>query len=81
MREFDAEALRFELTSETLCHHVDHLNNFRLRQFVEHDCLVDAVQELGAEVRLECVVDFVLHAGVRHGFITLGESHVALAQI
>jgi hypothetical protein len=32
-----------------------------LRQLVEHDDLVDAVQELGAEVLLQLVVHLRLH--------------------
>ena len=48
---------------------------------MEHDGLIDAVQELWTEVILQCVVDLVLHALIRHCFITLSEANIGLAQI
>ena len=79
--ELDAEALALELTGETLGHQVDHLHDLALGELVEDDDLVDAVQELRAEVRLERVHDLVLHALVAHRLVGLGEADVGLAQV
>ena len=46
----------------------------------DHD-VVDAVEELGTEVRLERIHDLVLHALVAHGFVVAGEANVGLTQI
>ena len=51
------------------------------RGLVEHDRLVDAVEELGAEVLLERLVDLLLHPLVADGLVGLGEAEVGLAQI
>ena len=48
---------------------------------MEDDGVVDAVQELGSEVRLEGVVDFGLHPLVTNGLVGLGESQVGLSQV
>jgi hypothetical protein len=50
-------------------------------ELVEDDDLVDAVEELGAEVALQRVGDLVLHALVAHGLVGLGEADVGLAQV
>ena len=48
---------------------------------MEDDDLVDPVEELGPEVRLERLVDLGLHALVGHGLRRLGEAHARLAQV
>ena len=48
---------------------------------MEHDGVVDAVEELRTEVRLECVVDLFLHALVRNGFVGLTKTNVGFAEI
>ena len=53
LRELDAETLALELAGEPLGHQVDHLHDLVASQLVEDDDLVDAVQELGPEVRLQ----------------------------
>ena len=77
--DLDAETLAFELSREPHELQVDHLEHLVTRQFVEHDGLVDAVEELGTEVVLERVVDFFLHPLVAHGRIVGGEAEVGLA--
>jgi len=42
-------------------HQVDHLHDLFGRELVEHHDVVDAVEELGAEVFLQFVVDLLLH--------------------
>ena len=46
--DLDAEPLTLELAGEPLEHEVDHRDHLVARQLVEHDRLVDAVQELRA---------------------------------
>ena len=48
---------------------------------MEDDHVVDAVQELGAEVGLQRLVDLLLHLLVRDGLVPLGEADVRLAQV
>ena len=48
---------------------------------MEDDDLVDAVQELRAEVDLQRVVDLLLHALVADRLVGLAEAHVGLAEI
>ena len=48
---------------------------------MEHDGLVDAVEELGPEVVLQRLVDLLLHALVAHGGVVAGEADVGLAEI
>ena len=51
--QLDAEALALQLPGEALGHQVDHLHDLFAGQLVEDDDLVDAVEELGTEVRLQ----------------------------
>ena len=62
-------------------HEVDDLGDLGLRQLVEDDRLVDAVQELRPEVLLQRVVDLLLHPLVGDGLVGLAEADVGLAQI
>ena len=56
-------------------HQVDHRDDLLLGELVEHDDVVDAVEELGAEVLLQLVVDLVLHPlVVRALVVALGEA-------
>ena len=52
-----------------------------LRQLVEDDGLVDAVQELRPEVLLQRVVDLLLHPLVGDRLVGLAEADVGLAQV
>jgi len=51
------------------------------RELVEHDRLVDAVQELGPEVLLERLVDLLAHLLVGDRLVGLGEADGGLPQI
>ena len=79
--ELEAEALALELLGDPLDHEIDDLGDLGLAQLVEDDGVVDAVQELRAEVLLERIVDLLLHALVAHRLVGLGEAEVGLAQI
>jgi hypothetical protein len=59
--KLDAHVLVAQALVELGDHQVDDLDDLLLRQLVEHDDVVDAVEELGAEVLLELVVDLGLH--------------------
>ena len=60
---------------------VDHLDDGLAVVLVEDDDLVDAVQELGTEVRLQRVHHLVLHPLVAHRRVGRGEADVGLAQV
>ena len=79
--ELQAHTLLFELLAHPTNHQVDHTYDLGLRQLVEHDGFVDAVQELRTEVILERLVDLCLHPLVTHCFVVLGEAQVRLAQV
>jgi len=53
---------------------VDDLGDLFLGQLVEHDDLVDAVQELGPEAALQVLVHLLLHLLVRDGLVGLAET-------
>jgi hypothetical protein len=80
-RELEPEALALELLAHPLHHEIDDLGDLVERQLVEHDHLVDAVQELGAEVPLQGFVDLLLHALVRDRLARLGEPDRGLAEV
>src|SRR5436190_22338378 len=80
-RELDADALAGELLLRAGDEQVDDLRDLVLAELVEHDRLVDAVQELGTEVLLEGVVDLLLHLLVGDGLIGLAEAELGLAQV
>ena len=75
----DAETLTFELIDQTLRLQVDHFEHLAAGELVEHDDLVDAVEELGPEVLLQRIVDLLLHALVAHRGVVGGEADVGLA--
>src|SRR4051812_1481860 len=81
LRQLDADALALELHARAPDHQVDDLGDLRLAELVEHDRLVDPVQELGPEVLLQRVVDLLLHLLVGDGLVGLAEAHVRLAEI
>src|SRR5579885_1607778 len=80
-RDLDADALALELHGGALDHQVDDLGDLVLAELVEHDRLVDAVQELRPEVLLEGVVDLLLHLLVGDGLVGLAEAHRRLAEV
>ncbi len=59
--ELDPHVLVLELGLDATDHQVDHLDDLVLSELVEHDDVVDTVEELRSEVLLELVVDLVLH--------------------
>src|SRR4051794_15891035 len=74
-RQLDGHVLVGELRLHPRDHEVDHRDDLLLRQLVEHDDVVDAVQELRAEVLLQLVVDLGLHPlVVRLLVVALGEA-------
>ena len=76
--EFKVHVLGLESLGYTADQQVHHLDDFFLRELVEDHNVVNTVQELGAEVLLQLVVDLLLHALVlafRIGFPDAAEAH------
>ena len=69
-----AMSLALQLLADPADHQVDHLDDLVLGQLVEDDDVVDAVEELRAEVLLQLVVDLLLHPLVVVLAATLGEA-------
>ena len=72
--ELHLHVLAFELLGHPVHHQVDHLDDLVLRELVEDDDVVDAVEELRPEVLLELVVDLLLHPLVVVVPAALGEA-------
>ncbi len=81
VRELEVEALPGQLLDDPLDQQVDDVGDVLGRQLVEDDDLVDAVQELGAEVALQLLVDLVLHPLVGDRLVGLDETDRRLAQV
>lgn len=79
--ELESEVLRFELSTNSPGQHVDDLSDLWLAELMEDDRVVDAVQELGTEVRLERLVRLLLHPLVADLCSALRESHTCLTQL
>ena len=79
--ELEGEALAEELRLQPPHHQVDDLDDLGPGQLVEHDGVVDPVQELGAEVLLERLVHLLLHLLVRHRLAGLLEADGGLAEV
>src|ERR1700733_8557007 len=80
-RQLDPDALGFELLADPADQEVHDLGDLGDQQLVEDDDLVDAVQEFGAEVRLQRLLHLLLHPLVRDRFAGLGESDRGLAEV
>src|SRR5699024_8242891 len=61
IRDLDLHALVGKTAIEALEEEVDDLDDLFHAQLREHDRVIDAVEELGAEVLLELLVDLLLH--------------------
>jgi hypothetical protein len=61
LRDLQRHVLVRQLALHAGDHEVDDLDDLVLGQLVEHDDVVDAVEELRPEVLLELLVDLVLH--------------------
>src|SRR5699024_7071451 len=75
--ELDAHILVRQGTGDTADEQLHHLDDLVAGQLVEDHDLVDTVEELGAEVLLQLVVDLVLHAvvlGIGIGFVASAEA-------
>src|SRR5271166_1514903 len=72
--QLHGHVLALKLARDPGDHQVDHLDDLVASQLVEDDDLVDAVEELRAEVLLELVVDLLLHPLVVVVTATLGEA-------
>ena len=79
--QLDGQPLGLQLHRGAGQHEVDDLDDLLAGELVEDDHLVDAVEELGAEVGLERLVHLGLHALVGDGLGGLGEAHRGLAQV
>ena len=67
-------SLLLSCLSDAADHQVDHLDDLVASQLVEDDDVVDAVEELRAEVLLQLVVDLLLHPLVVVVATALGEA-------
>ena len=59
--QLQIDVLGLQLLLDAADHQVDHLDDLLGRQLVEHDDVIDAVEELRTEVLLQLVVDLLLH--------------------
>src|SRR5215212_4080788 len=74
VRQLHGHVLALELLLHPTDHQVDHPDDLVASQLMEDDDVVDAVEELRAEVLLQLVVDLLLHPLVVVLATTLGEA-------
>ena len=79
--QLEPQTLGPQLVAGARDHQVDNLHHLLDAQLVEDDRVVDAVQELGPELRLERVVDLLLHPLVARTLVSRREAHPRLAQV
>jgi hypothetical protein len=74
--QLEGHVLVLQLRLDAGDHQVHHRDDLLFRQLVEHDDVVDAVEELRPEVLLQLVVDALLHPVVGLALATGREAEV-----